>query len=75
MKIMTCRQLGGACDLEFHANSFEEMAEMSRKHGEDMFHKGDEAHLKAMHEMQELMKSPDDMNKWIENKRKEFEAL
>jgi hypothetical protein len=25
--------------------------------------------------MQELMKSPDDMNKWIENKRKEFEAL
>ena len=56
MKIMTCRQLGGACDLEFHANSFEEMAEMSRKHGEDMFHKGDEAHLKAMHEMQELMK-------------------
>jgi hypothetical protein len=53
----------------------EEMAEMSRKHGEDMFHKGDEAHLKAMHEMKELMKSPDDMNKWIENKRKEFEAL
>ena len=40
-----------------------------------MFHKGDEAHLKAMHEMKELMKSPDDMNKWIENKRKEFEAL
>lgn len=26
MKTMTCRQLGGACDKEFHANTFEEMA-------------------------------------------------
>jgi len=25
MKTMTCNQLGGACDLEFHANSFEEI--------------------------------------------------
>jgi len=75
MKIMTCKQLGGACDLEFHANSFEEIAELSRKHGEVMFQKGDEAHLKAMDEMQELMKSPDEMNKWFENKRREFDAL
>jgi hypothetical protein len=48
---------------------------MSRKHGEDMFQKGDEAHLKAMHEMQELMKSPGEMSKWVEHKRKEFDAI
>lgn len=72
---MTCKQLGGACDLEFHANSFEEMAEMAKKHGMEMFQKKDEAHLKAMNEMQELMKSPQAMNEWFENKRKEFEAL
>lgn len=48
---------------------------MSRKHGEDMFQKGDESHLKAMKEMQELMKSSDEMNKWMEIKRKEFDAL
>ena len=30
MKTMTCKQLGGACDLEFHADSFEEIAEMSK---------------------------------------------
>jgi hypothetical protein len=47
MKTMTCRQLGGACDMEFHANSFEEMAELSKNHGMDMFQKGDEAHLKT----------------------------
>ena len=39
MKTMTCKQLGGACDLEFHANSFEELADMSKKHGMEMFQK------------------------------------
>ena len=75
MKTMTCKQLGGACDMEFHANTFEEIAEMSKQHGMEMFQKGDEAHLKAMNEMQELMKSPDAMNEWFENKRKEFQVL
>ena len=32
MKAMTCKQLGGACDRVFHANSFEEIAELSKKH-------------------------------------------
>ena len=27
MKTMTCKQLGGACDIEFTANSFEEIAQ------------------------------------------------
>jgi len=36
---MTCKQLGGACDKEFHANSFEEMADLSKKHGMEMFKK------------------------------------
>ena len=75
MKTMTCNQLGGACDLEFNANTFEEISEMSKNHGMKMFEKGDKPHLKAMNEMQELMKSPDAMNEWFENKRKEFNAL
>ncbi|QCW99825.1 DUF1059 domain-containing protein [Aggregatimonas sangjinii] len=75
MKTMTCKQLGGACDQEFHANSFEEIAEMSKNHGMEMFQKKDEAHLKAMGAMQELMQSPNEMQKWFENKRKEFDAL
>jgi len=75
MKTMTCKQLAGACDKEFHANTFDEIAEMSKKHGMEMFQLGDEDHLKAMKEMQELMKSPDAMIAWFENKRKEFDAL
>ena len=71
----TMKQLGGACDKEFHANSFEEIAEMSKKHGMEMFQKKDEAHLKAMNEMQEHMKKPEAMKDWFENKKKEFDAL
>jgi len=72
---MTCKQLGGACDLEFKAETFEEMAELSKNHGMEMFHKKDPAHLKAMEDMQELMKDPKAMQEWMENKRREFEAL
>ena len=72
---MTCNQLGGACEKEFHASSFEEMAEQSKKHGMEMFQKGDEAHLQAMNKMKESMKTPDAMKEWFEKKRKEFEAL
>ncbi len=75
MKTMTCNQLGGACDLEFHAETFEEIAELSKNHGMEMYKKGDAAHLKAMAEMQELMKSPDAMHQWMEVRRKEFEDL
>ena len=75
MKAMTCKQLGGVCDEVFRANSFEEIAEMSKQHGMEMFQQGDEEHLKAMNEMQDLMKNPDAMKEWFETKRKEFDAL
>jgi len=74
MKSMTCKELGGACDLEFSANSFEEIAQLSQNHGKEMFQKGDKAHLEAMNKMRDLMQSEEGMTKWMESKRKEFEA-
>lgn len=75
MKKMTCKQLGGACDLVFEANTFEEIAQLSKNHGTEMFQKGDQSHLDAMNAMMELMKSPTEMKAWFDNKRKEFDAL
>jgi predicted small metal-binding protein len=75
MKTMTCKQLGGACDKEFSANTFEEIGEMSKKHAMEMMQIGNEAHLNAMNDMQELMKSPNAMTEWLEKKRKEFNEL
>ena len=75
MKKMTCKQLGGVCDKEFNANTFEEIAALSKKHGMEMFQKGDKDHLEAMNEMKALMKTQDAMKEWFETKRKEFDAL
>jgi hypothetical protein len=75
MKTMTCKQLGGACDLAFSANTFEEITSQSKRHGMDMFQKGDAAHLKAMQEMQSLMQSPESMARWMQGKKNEFDSL
>jgi hypothetical protein len=73
MKTMNCRQLGGACDKEFSAETFEEMAELSKKHGMEMHQKQDAEHIQAMQQMQALMKDPNEMQKWFESKRIEFQ--
>lgn len=48
MKTMTCRQLGGACDEAFSANTFDEIVSMSKDHGMKMFKQKDKRHLDAM---------------------------
>ena len=72
---MTCLQLGGACLITFSANTFEEIAAMSKQHGIEMYQQQDAAHIKAMEEMQTLMQSPQAFQEWLDNKRKEFNAL
>ena len=75
MKTMTCMQLGGACDKAFHANSFDEMAELSQQHGKEMFKQKDKAHLNAMQTMGELMNEPEGMQQWLDARKAEFAAL
>jgi hypothetical protein len=75
MKTMSCIQLGGACELEFKANTFEEIAQLSKQHGMEMFKVQDEAHLAAMQKVQSLMQNPEKMTLWFESKRAEFDAL
>ena len=75
MKTMTCKQLAGACDKEFHANTFEEMVEMSKKHGMEMAEKSDEQHIKVMEEMKKGKNDPKAMQEFFEKIQKEFAAL
>ncbi|MRI02059.1 DUF1059 domain-containing protein [Kriegella sp. EG-1] len=75
MKTMTCKQLGGACEMEFKANTFEEIAELSKKHGAEMFQAGDTAHLAAMGAMKDLMQQPGAMQAWFTKKKAEFDAI
>lgn len=75
MKTMTCKQLGGGCDKKFQAGTFEEIAELSKLHGMEMFQAQDAAHLEAMGKIKELMQQPQAMQDWFESKKKEFDAL
>ncbi len=72
---MTCRDLGGACDVEFQADSFDQMAQLSRQHGMEMMQQGDAPHLEAMHKMQDLMKDPNAMSAWFTERKAAFDAL
>ena len=72
---MTCKELGGACDVEFQADSFDQMAQLSRQHGMEMMQQGDADHLDAMQKMQELMKDPNAMNAWFAVRKAAFDAL
>ena len=75
MKTMTCRQLGGACDEQFQAATFEAIGELSKTHAMEMFSQGDQSHLQAGEKMKELMQDPSAMQNWFELRRKEFEGL
>ncbi len=74
-KTMTCQQLGGACSETFSAETFEEIAELSKQHGMEMFKKGDKPHLSAMENMQEKMQDPEKMKAWFQDRKDEFDAL
>lgn len=75
MKTMTCKQLGGACGKTFHANSFDEMAELSKQHGIEMHQQQDAAHLEAMQAMRERMQDPTAMEQWFAATKQVFDDL
>ncbi|MDB4149203.1 DUF1059 domain-containing protein [Amylibacter sp.] len=75
MKTMTCKQLGGACDKTFSADTFDEIVTMSKRHGMEMFEKNDKSHLDVMEEISVLMQDQSKMHEWFNQKKEEFNAL
>lgn len=75
MKTMTCKQLGGACDKTFSANTFDEIVTMSKHHAMEMFKTNDKSHLTAIEEISVLMQDQSKMQEWFNQKKEEFNAL
>ena len=75
MKSITCKDLGGACDLEFIGSTFEEVETQSKKHGMEMFQKNDQQHFEAMEEMKDLYSNENEFAKWYQSKKDYFENL
>ena len=72
MKRVTCRDLGGPCDAELVANSFEEMGNKSRQHVVEQIQAGDEIHKLAADVMTKA--SPDQQQQILDEFRSKFDA-
>lgn len=75
MKKMTCNQLGGACNKAFYAETFEEMATLSKDHGQKMMEEGDQAHLDAMQKLMSELPTQEDMQAWMDENQRIFDQL
>ena len=58
MKTMTCKQMGGPCNVPFHGNTADEVIKAEDKHLKEMVAKGDETHKNALKMMQDRWKNP-----------------
>jgi hypothetical protein len=75
VKTMTCRQLGGPCDLPHRGSSADEVIKAQDRHLKDMVANGDASHDDAAAAMQRRWKRPVSGMKWYRTAKKEFAAL
>ncbi len=75
MKTMTCRQLGGPCDLPHHGNSANDVIKAQDAHLKEVVAGGDETHGGALKEMQGRWKNPLAGMGWYRKAKRDFAAL
>ena len=75
MKTMTCRQLGGPCDLEFHAETADEIIKDQDRHLKQAVKAGDTTPEQARQDMKGRWKHPKQSMDWYTNTKKTFAEL
>ena len=75
MKTMTCRQLGGACDLELKGDTADEVIKAQDKHLKVVVASGDAAHEPALKDMKARWKHPIKGMGWYKDTKRTFAAL
>lgn len=75
MKTMTCRQLGGPCDLELHGESADEVIVAQDKHLKEAVQGGDSAQEQANNDMRARWKRPKKSLDWYLGTKKAFAQL
>ena len=75
MKTMTCKQMGGPCDVPFHRITADEVIKAEDKHLKEMVANGDETHKSALKSMQKRWKNPISGMGWYMKTKKAFAAL
>jgi predicted small metal-binding protein len=75
MKTMTCRQLGGACDLELRGETADEVIKAQDKHLRQAVADGDTSHQPALDDMVGRWKHPLKGMGWYRSTKREFAGL
>ncbi|MEZ5373484.1 MAG: DUF1059 domain-containing protein [Microthrixaceae bacterium] len=75
MKTMTCRQLGGACDLELRGETADEVIKAQDQHLKDAVAQGDATHEPARKAMKGRWRNPIKGMGWYKDTKAAFAAL
>jgi predicted secreted protein len=75
MKTMTCKQLGGPCDLAHHGNSADDVIKAQDAHLRDAVAKSDATHEPALKDMTGRWKHPIAGMGWYKKAKRDFAAL
>jgi hypothetical protein len=75
MKTMTCKQLGGPCDLQLHGATADDIIKAQDKHLNEVVAAGDDAHKGALKDMKGRWKHPLKGMGWYRNTKQEFAGL
>jgi hypothetical protein len=75
MKTMTCRQLGGPCDLPLRGESADDVIKAQDRHLKEAVAAGDTTHEEALAAMKGRWKNPLKGMGWYKSAKREFAAL
>ena len=75
MKSMTCRELGGPCDVAHHGEDANEIIKAQDRHLREAVAGGDTDHETALREMKGRWKRPVSGLKWYRQVQRDFAAL
>jgi hypothetical protein len=75
MKTMTCKELGGPCELAHHGSSANDVIKAQDKHLKEVVANGDDTHRDALKEMQGRWKHPLSGMAWYRKAKRDFAAL
>lgn len=72
---MTCRQLGGPCDLALSAETADAVIKAQDAHLKDAVAQGDVTHVQALNDMKGRWKHPIAGMGWYKSAKRDFAAL
>ncbi|MCB0968727.1 MAG: hypothetical protein KDB37_17980 [Ilumatobacter sp.] len=75
MKTMTCKQLGGPCDVAHHGESADDVINAQDRHLKEMEAAGDAAHQPARDEMKSRWRKPVSGLRWYRDAKRRFADL